>query len=50
LPSITDTSYLGSENEIEIDGIAGEDFEEDEHDTVIVDGCIMVDSIAVSVR
>jgi hypothetical protein len=49
-PSVTDTSYLGNDDEIEIDGIAGEDFEEDEEDTVIVDGCIMVDSVTVSVR
>ena len=34
--------YLGTPNEIDIDNIAGSDFEEDEDDSMIVDGCVMV--------
>lgn len=43
LPVVPETKYIGSVDEIEIDGIAGVDFEEDEHDTEIVDGCIIVE-------
>jgi hypothetical protein len=34
--------YVGTEDEIEIEGIAGMDFIEDEEDTRIEDGCVIV--------
>lgn len=37
-----DKTYLGTEDEIDVDGIVGEDYEEDEYDAMIVDGCIMI--------
>lgn len=41
-PIIQDESYEGTEEEIDVDGIFGEDFEEDEHDTRRVGGYIVV--------
>jgi len=35
-------SYLGTPDDIDIDGIAGFDFEEDEDDSMIIDDCTMV--------
>jgi hypothetical protein len=37
-------TYQGADEEIEIDGIFEEDFEENEHDTLIVDGSFMINS------
>ena len=38
----TSTVVVGIEDEIEIDGISGADFEEDEDDSMIIDGCVVV--------
>lgn len=34
--------YYGEQNEIDVEGIVGEDYEEEKFDTVLIDGCIMV--------
>lgn len=37
-------TFLGTEDEIDIDGISGVDFEEDEDDLQFVDGCFLISS------
>jgi hypothetical protein len=38
----SETIYLGTPDEIEIDGISGRDYEEDEDDSNIIGGCVIV--------
>ena len=44
-PDVKEEVYLGTQDEIRIDGLFREDSDEGEHDTVIIDGCIMVSSM-----
>lgn len=41
-PSTKEVTYIGTEDEIDVDGIVGEDFEDDETDTIAVEGCFMI--------
>ena len=43
-PAVEDGPYLGTAEEIEIAGMDVKDFEEDEDDSMVVDGCVMVGS------
>jgi len=43
-PAAGEPAYRGAVDEIIIDGITEGDFEEDKDDSMIVDGCVMVDS------
>ena len=36
--------FLGTEDEIDVDGISGVDFAEDEDDSQFVDGCFLINS------
>jgi hypothetical protein len=38
-------TYIGTVDEIELEGISVADFEEDRDNTTIVDGCVMVDKV-----
>jgi hypothetical protein len=42
IASKVDEKYVGIPEEIDVDGIAGEDFEENTKDAKIIDGCVMV--------
>ena len=43
-PVVKEPTYVGKEDEVDIDGLFKSDFEEDEIDTRVVDGCIMVNT------
>lgn len=45
ISSKVDEKYLGIPEEIDIDGIAREDFEENTKDAKIIDGCVMVSGV-----